>query len=796
MKSLSLALFFILGSQIFGIAQEVKVTGQIKDDESKEAIPFCKVVALTPSDSIVQGAYTDDNGFFSLPLNPGVYKIVMSTYGYLNDTINTGLIRQENFLGVNKLIKDAQLIDEVNVEASSRIEILDRDVQVITDQHKEGAPATKNVLDRLPGISYDEYSGTLKVDGDANIMILVNGVEKDQEYIRNLDPEKLLRVETLRDPGGRYGLEGYSAIINVILRNDYEGTEVFARHMSLADIDYTPFSMAYMVGQIGFTFNYTKNNLNLYAGARGHRNNFKVYNTATTSYENGYRIEETPNSNDYNLEILEYDLTYTLGFDYRINPKHTISFETNTKLFPRSANNTKVDTYTEVFQDDNLIENYGFNSDTKSDKFSTYNTLFYLAELNNQNRLNTNFTYSYYEDDYSTSTLQETYYDRFERGENRKHYTRLYVEFEHDFSKTFSWQTGYGNTWRESKNKFDFIQSDLSTSESFGASSNYYLTDTRHKLYTNMSWKFGSRWGMRLGIAGETSSPRTEGQKLDYLITQPLFDLRFAANKKLNLKLKYRTASQYPQLNEINPFTSQVNPRVTSTGNPFLRPSTTHQFSLRMNAWQGALSVEPYMHYSNNRITQIGELGADSVFNYRFENAQLFQRNGIELNFSYYFPISIMVQGYLDLFQTRIVSSSKDNSLMDWRAQLDVMYVFKKSQAVVGLNYQRHMSKHITGLGYERGEVDLWLLFYQQPLFKKRGSIMFGYFLPIDFGVGYNQDSRVQADGFTLQNNVDVSLIKNMFMVEFSFRFNKGKAVKKTRKDVEMEEENGGGGVF
>ncbi len=63
------------------------------------------------------------------------------------------------------------------------IDMLNKDVQVVTDKLRKGATAAKDVLDKITGISYDEYAGTLKVDSDPNIMILVNGVEKSQEYL-------------------------------------------------------------------------------------------------------------------------------------------------------------------------------------------------------------------------------------------------------------------------------------------------------------------------------------------------------------------------------------------------------------------------------------------------------------------------------------------------------------------------------------------------------------------------------------------------------------------------------------
>lgn len=788
------AVFFALTS-VDSFAQQVEVSGQVKSKETKENLPFCKVVALNSVGKVVQGGLTDDKGFFKLPVNPGMYSFVISSYGFDNDTVPPSFIREDSYLGVFRLEPTVVDIGEVEVKASSRIDADDRDIQVITDEQKQGSTAAKDVLDKVAGISYDDYTGVLKVDGSGNILILVNGVEKSQEYVQNLDPERLLRVETIRDPGGRYGLEGYSAIVNVILRRDYRGTEMYVEQMNLVDINTEQGRVDYMIGSLGATYNYTRNDLNIYAGARVERKNFKIYSESETNYDNEMIVYERNPGTGSNVNILEYGADYTLGLDYRINPKHIVSFESNISALPFSTEDNRIDYHTDVFTNGVLTDQFDFSTHTKSQSWSTYNSLFYIGDLNERNKLNINFTHSLYKDDYAANTLQENNYDRSETGTNQRQYTRFYAEYDHIFSPKTSIQVGYGNIWRELNNDFNVFQVPLSGGQNINAESNFRLTDIRHKLYSNYAWKFNKKWSTRIGLAVETSAPRVNDQQLNYVIYQPLFDLRYVAGKKLNFKLKYRTTSAYPGISETNPFLSQVNPRITSVGNPFLRPSTTHRFSLRTNIGQGLLAVEPYLHYSDNRIVNIGELDTNGMFNYRYENAETFQLIGGRLNFSKFFKFSMLIQANIDVYHAKFKSSVKEHSLMDWNADVDLIYIFQKTETLLGLKYQREQGKWITGMGYTRQNVDFWMLFYKQPLFKKRGSVMFGYFLPIDFGATYNQDSRVETTGFYVQTDNNISLVKNMFILEFSYRFSKGK-VKRTEKTIDKESDGGKGGIF
>lgn len=789
------SVFLFSSFQVF--AQEtVEISGQVKDEKTKENLPYCKVIALDDNDSIIRGGITDEKGFFKLPLAPGQYTLVIRFYGYENDTVQTGSFQEDTFLGVFKLKQSAINIEEVKVEASSHIDMLDKDIQIITDEQKNGSTATKDVLDKITGISYDDYAGTLKVDNDANIMILVNGVEKSQEYVQNLDPERLIRVETIRDPGGRYGLEGYTAILNVVLKRDYQGSELYIEQMQLIDIVPEHKRLDYMIGNFGATYNFTKNDFNLYGSARLERRNFKITSESKTEYQDGVTVEETAQWRTPNAIILETDANYTLGIDYRINPKHLISFESNIQALPLSINEENINYETSVYSNDTLIEKYDFISNNKKRTFNTYNSLFYLADFNERTKLNVNFTYSNYRDDYTNLSSQEGYYDRKEVGVNTKQYTRAYAELDHILSKRASVQVGYGNTWRELKNEYTVSSISPSSPETNTFSSDFQLTDMRHKLYSNFSWKMGNKWSSRIGLAVETSSPKLESQQLKYIIYQPMYDLRFVPNKKLNFVLKYRTSSSYPSIAETNPFTNLVNPRITSTGNPFLKPSIVHRFSLRINILQGLLAIEPYSHYSNNIVSNVGELDVNDVFNFRFENAKLYQRNGAKLNFSKFMDPGIIIQANLEVFHSKIVSSSRTNSFVDWRGDVDLIYMFMKSQSMLGLKYQRQQSKMISALGYDKGDVDFWMLFYKQPLFKKRASLMFAYFLPINFAANYNQGSHAETTGITMHTDNDVSLVKNMFMLEFTFRLSKGKSIKGTKKDIEKEKEDSGGGMF
>ncbi len=790
-KIFQLALIILIFSTNSLFAQ-IEISGQVKDKNTKDNLSFCSVVILNNTDSIITGAVTDEKGYFYIPVSMGNYKIILSYVGYNTDTITIGFIQNDKFLGVFKLEPNSEMIDEITVKSNAKENTIDKDIQIITDDMRKGSTDTKEVLEKVSGVSYDRYNNSIKVDNNKNIIILVNGVEKNQEYIKNLSPERLQKIEIIRDPGGRYGLEGYSAVINVILRKDYVGSEIFISEQPIIDLDQKDKNYFIPINNFYGSYNFTYNKVNVYGNISNNFSHFALNSNTETEYDDGTTIQEIPPTIAPNTFIRSITTNYTLGADYYINPKHSISFETNLTTLPKETSNQELSVKTMTIKDGVTLDSYNFNNSTESKSSNEYYSLFYRGKFNENNTLDVDMTFSNYSNNYTNNSLQENIYERVENGTNNKYFNYLNVEFNHIISKKTGFQIGYGNMWKELNNNYLVSQTNLTTSEN-----NFKLTDFRNKFYGYFSWKINKKLGAKFGSSGELSNPKTSDQENNYLISQPLIDIKYDLNKFLNFKLKYRSGSNYPSIEQTNPFTNQLDPNTISKGNPLLKPAVTHKISLKVNILQGLLSVKPYYHFSNNFITQTGTLRADSIFEFNYDNIGFYEQQGIQLNFTIPFGKVIFFQNSLDFYNSKIINNAHENKLHDWNINSQLMYVSKRKGTVMGINFQRAMSKNINALGYSRGENDYWLLLIQQAFLKKRLNIMFVYLLPINFATNYNQDSYIETNGYKKIANTDISVLKNMILFRVSYRFSKGKTVKKTEKHIDKEpEKNKKGGLI
>jgi len=796
-KSFTLLTFLLVLSGFFVQAQaQVEISGQIKDNDTRESISFCNIRVYNQQDSLITGGISNDNGFFQVPLNPGPYNLVFSYVGYASDTLRVDVGAEARFLGIIRMKPAEAVLGEVLVTGSTRNYTIDKDVQTVTAKMRTGSSNTSEVLERMNGVSYDRYNRSIKVDGDSRVILLVNGLEKDQEYIKNLSPERLKEVEIIRNPSGRYALEGYTAVINVILKSDYRGTEIQFVENAIFDPD-TKSSRYLPINYGGLTYNYTYDKVNLYLKGNSNLNTFVIPGRISQVYSNGYRLDYTAPDSLGNMDIRNITNGYTGGIDYYINPKHTLSFETNITAFPASSQFADQSFDVSQYLNDTLIDRYTSRTVNEYKNQDYSGTLFYIYNINEGTKLNAEFTYDRYTDVYTNDLVQSNGFERYETGNNKKDYTKFYVELSHTLNAKSSIMAGYGNTWRNMQNDY-ITETQLQPLDGFtNDTADFRMNEIRHKLYAYYSLAITPKLSFKAGVAAEYSRPRTEETDNTFMIYQPYLDLNFAAHQMVDIKLKYRAESEYPSIRQITPFTQVLDPYTIEIGNPELQPSLIHDLSVRFRFLQGLVSVEPYYGFSNNQINRVATPLDGNIFQYSYENVGHYNGMGIKGDITLpFFKQSLILKTNFDVFSKSITYNERKNTVSDWTMTTQLLYIDKKYNTVAGLNYQKGLFKNINAQGYDYYNNDFWMLLVQQPLFKRSLTVMLAYILPMDFGASYNQGTYTDAGTYKSTGSYDISLLKNIVLINVTYRFNHGKTVKNIEKDVKKEVEKEGKKLF
>lgn len=774
---------------------QAEVTGQVKESETREALPFCNVSAFNQKDSLVTGGITDNNGYFRLPLNPGAYRLIISYVGYETDTMPLAVGAENKYLGIIRLKASQAELAEVLVKGTTRGYTIDKDVQLVTAKMREGSTNTLEVLERMNGLSYDRYNRAVTVDGDTHVIMLLNGLEKNQEYIKNLSPDRIKEVEILRNPGGRYALEGYTAVINIILKSDYRGTELTAMENGLLDLDNT-MHILLPINYATLTYNYTYDKVNFYAKGNSTFNTFRIQGKTDQDYANGLSLRYRPLEGGNNMHIRNLNNGYTAGLDYYLNPRHTLSFEGTVSAYP-ARQFFEQDQQVALYRNDSLIDQYTSHNTNSSDTRDISGSLFYIFNISEATKLNAEFTYNLYDDSYANSLLQSNGFNRNEEGTNHKDFTRFYTELNHTINARSTVMAGYGNTWRSLQNNFTTATTLLPLEGVIHDTTDFAMSELRHKLYAYYSLTLNSKLSFKVGAAAEYSRPKTAETDHTYLIYQPYLDFNIAAHKMLDIKLKYRADSEYPTISQVTPFTLVLDQYTSQRGNPNLRPELTHTVSARLRMMQGLFSVEPYYGFSNNRINRVVNPLEGNQLEFLYENVGHFLNKGIKGDLTLpLFKQSLIVKTNFDFFNQSITYQERKNSINDWTMNTQLIYIGKKTHTVGGLIYQKGLRKMINAQGYDMVSNDYWMMFVQQPLFKNSFTVMVGYILPVNFLAKYDQGSFTDTGLYTTSSLYDISMLKNMMLVNLTYRFNHGKSVRNIEKEVKTEVERQAKKIF
>jgi hypothetical protein len=584
-------------------------------------------------------------------------------------------------------------------------------------------------------------------------------------------------------------LEGYSAVINVILKKDYQGTDIYVSNHSMLDVDASKTTYIPVQNISSASINYVYNKLNVYTNLNNSINHFNLPSTSIKEYTDGVKIEKLPINDEMNTNVHEMYNNATFGADYYLNPKHTISFESNLGNQP-FANNRTQEIYNTIYsKDGNIWSEEKIETVKKTKSLNSSNSIFYIGKFDENNELNVDFTYSYYDNKNTNIYSDNLISNLIEKGNDKKNQTNFSIDFNHSFKNKTSINLGCGNTWEK-------VENDFTTSSSTSKSSYY---DLINRLYAYYAWQKSKKISFDFGTAVETSSyvfSDTISIKRNYLIFRPYLDLKYTQSKHYGIKLKYRVENNYPYISQTNPFTVFVDKESVKVGNPKLRPDLTHKFSLQNDILGGFITIEPYFNFSNNLISESGKLRADSIFEYSYGNAGNYKNYGIEGRMNIPLGKKFIFQPNFEFYNSSIEFEGKTNEFFDWKMSSQLIYQNEKTSTVAGFNFQKNMAKHITAQGYNKWDNDFWITFVQQPFFKQKLNVMLLYFLPINLGCDFGQGSYIETEQFSESKIGDISFLKNMIMIQLSYRFNKGKTVNKTEKNSNQINENNKKGMF
>jgi hypothetical protein len=207
-------------------------TGQVKgvvvDAETAQPIPFASVELLLSKDStLLKGAATGNDGSYLLDNIPdGSFLVRISCLGFRNTVLPmfeiSGANKSVN-LGQTKLFLETKSLNEVTVTAPKLSGVIkdDKTIYAVTGKAAEIAQSGLELLRQVPDVTVNYFSDEVKLAGSSQILFQVNGRKVDSNYLLQLNPGLVDKIEVIHNPGSHFESE-VDAVVNIVLKRNFQ----------------------------------------------------------------------------------------------------------------------------------------------------------------------------------------------------------------------------------------------------------------------------------------------------------------------------------------------------------------------------------------------------------------------------------------------------------------------------------------------------------------------------------------------------------------------------------------------
>ncbi len=749
------------------IFASVKISGTLESAKN-EAIPFANVTIMQ-NDKLITGTVSDNNGHFELNMEKtGIYTLTISHILYMPFHEEEKITNEDIDLGIIKLSSNSETLHEVQVIAHDIIQKPDKDVIVMNKKYTAQAANTEQIFQMIPNINVDMLDKKIKVGNNENVLLQVNGIPKDEQYIRTLDPSRIKKIEIIKNVTGRYANE-YDAILNIITDNEQTGYNISAQNFT-----YATFEDRYndiVCNVINVTGSWFTAKTNVYAGYTNRDNTFYIPEETEYKYEDGFTVNKSVDRVN-NLFSRRSNKVY-FGTDYTFKPGHILSFETSYSFSPYSKNKRSSKSDVTTTNSGELLNEYTESYTTKAKNINPYILVSYEGKINSKNSLSGGLTFYNNKNTYSNN-LSIDELSSLEQGEAAKNYVEIYLEDKYEISEKTSLDINYNYRSEKTKNSYisDGIQ-EPNTTNSF----------KKHNAGVYLNYSFSENTGVKAGCAAENIKQNYESESSkrssDQIVALPYLSFKHTLSKALSLQLNYKVNTKNPKISQMSSYTSVIDSFTTKTGNPLLKPSYYHYVSGKLNIAGGKLALEPYYKFGKNSIAYTGTLTDDHIVNYTYNNKMDYQKFGIELSGSLSKKLDnkdmLFFSADIDNYLESAKYEGKSHHISDFRINASLAYISQKHNATFATSLNKVNTKRISAMGYEYSNNDFLALTVKKSFCKDICVLSANYITPFTYGLTTKIDDVENTQNFTRINSNDVSCVQNSFTVELVVKLSKNK---------------------
>jgi hypothetical protein len=735
--------------------QKFYIKGQLKDKQNMQAMAFATVALRRTSDStLITGVSSNLDGEFNLVSVPaGNYCLIISAIGYNREVKNIEL--KDNYTCSTILMSEKSLTLGEVVIVSDRIKAKaesDRTTYFVNNKMYNASETGADVLTYIPGVQMD-LTKSISLNGSKNIVIQVDGKERDRNFLSQLSPDQIDKVEVIDSPDSRYEA-GVTGVINIILKKSK--VSGISGHVH-AEI---PTSESVIYLNPDYSLNYSFNKLNLYTSYDGNLSYFDLVESSKRNIKNDQVTTDIISNQIIRQKYWSHRFHY--GFDYSLNEKNIISFygfynpyssEHNGNVELQVTDDKSGDKYWSAMKKDNDINRSAFYS-------------IYYKHIFNKPGREIAFDLNYASFNAINST---TYTSILSVPDN---YLTTQVNTVKPKQNSVNVKIDYSSPITD-KIKFDAgIKSRIQSLQD-RQSQGFKYNESIFALYGEITYSY-SRYTISAGLRTEESkSGLTDSFNYNLTSFLPNASVSYKINSKQNLELYFRQSVYRPNIYELNPYTSEDDPYSIESGNPDLKPERQQDFSLDYshNIGNSFLSVQLLYKKRSDVINRYIYVNDTNTFETRLGNLGKIQGLGIQLSGSLKLSNAIAFNPYFKLFN---IESFANNLAKEYGITNRQRFVFESGISAI-VTFKHDITASIQ-LQYSSPNIQMQETTFSDPLyfmavektFNKKFKIGIKSALTFSKSFTYHGNDFI-GENFYNHSQGDVKL--SAFPVWFSFRY-------------------------
>lgn len=758
-------MILIMLAEIFqlhaGVQQKHLISGKLLDTQNTQAVSFATIALRRTTDStLITGTASNIDGEFTIgPVPDGSYSLIISAIGYegaekyleLTEDLNTGIIwLQEKSVSLSEVIVAAERV-KAKAEA-------DRTTYFINEKIYTASNSGIDVLTFIPGIQVDLMKN-ISLNGSGNIIIMVDGKERDRNFISQLDPLQIDKVEVVSSPNSRYDGSA-SGVINLILKRKSEPGMNGKVYLEL------PVSKSLIYISPDYNLNFSFNKMNFYTSYDGNLSYFDLNESSMRKMWDSRDTIEIISTQSVRQKYWSHRFHY--GVDYIINEKNQLNFYAFYNPYSSEHDGNIEMTITGDQIADKI---WTATKDDKDINHSAFYSLYYrhgFAKPGSQLAIDLN--YSGFKAENSTTytvpdglpgTDMNDLVNSVRPGQNSVNFK---IDYTSQFTDKVKLDAGF-------KSRSQFLQDRLSD--------DFKYRESVLALYGTITYS-NARYTVSTGVRAEESiaglSASFSNNQLAFL---PGASLNYKINSKQNLNLSYRRTVNRPNLYDLNPYTFSDDPFAIRSGNAELKQEYRQNLSIDYSNSIGNnfISSQLFIEKRTDAINKYMFINDDQIFETRIGNAGEILNYGIQLSGAIKPHGSVALNPYIKVFRVSTEGNSLarrygiiDRGRVAFESGLSAIVTFRYD--IVGSMQFRYSSPGIDIQGKSFSDALYFIAI--EKTFKKRFKAGIKSALPFSKSFTY-QGYEISGEEFYSHSEGKVLLTSLPVWLTFSFQFKSGK---------------------